>query len=105
MIHDANGQFIKFSIRWDYYEKVVPFVVSTARQFKLDCYDPQAYRFYSAKSATVEALAHTDTPVTNADAAVRKARFVCGLDKPIGSSGKWQAMLVKDAKFGDEWDV
>ena len=49
LLGDANGQFIDIGIRWDYYEKTVPFVVITAHHFGLDCYDPQDSRFYPAK--------------------------------------------------------
>lgn len=49
MLNDANGKFIDFSIRWDYYERAAPFVVKTARRFKLSCYDPQTAQFYPAQ--------------------------------------------------------
>jgi hypothetical protein len=49
MIRDANGQFIDFSVRSDAYERVAPFVLSTARRVGLACYDPQIYRYYPAK--------------------------------------------------------
>jgi hypothetical protein len=49
MIGDANGQFIDFSIRWDYYDKVAPLIVSTGRAAGLNCYDPQTQEFYPLK--------------------------------------------------------
>lgn len=41
LLGDANGGYINFSIRWDYYEKVRPLVISSAQLSGLNCYDPQ----------------------------------------------------------------
>ncbi len=49
MLNDASGGFINFSIRWDYYEKVVPLIVSTGHRAGLNCYDPQISKFYPLK--------------------------------------------------------
>ncbi|HEY5338177.1 MAG TPA: hypothetical protein VIJ85_08245 [Rhizomicrobium sp.] len=46
LIGDANGQFIDFGIRWDYYKKVLPLVISLGSASGLDCYDPQTSRYY-----------------------------------------------------------
>jgi hypothetical protein len=46
MLNDANGGFIDFSVRWDYYDKVAPFIVTTAHKHGLNCYDRQIYRYY-----------------------------------------------------------
>lgn len=48
MIRDANGQFIDFSIQWDTYGKIVPFILETANGSHLNCYDPQTEKFYPA---------------------------------------------------------
>jgi len=72
LVRDANGQFIDISIVWSEYPMVVPFVVSTARHFKLDCFDPQTYQFYPGKNSTVETLPHSVTPVTSVDAAIKR---------------------------------
>ena len=44
------------------------------------------------------------TEIKDGDAAVQKAQHVCSLVKP-NSPGQWQATLVKDKTFGDEWHV
>jgi hypothetical protein len=40
------GDFISISLRWSRYEEAVPFVVETAHQHGLHCYDPQNGEFY-----------------------------------------------------------
>lgn len=99
MIRDANGGFINFSIRWDYYDKVMPFVISTARRDGLNCYDPQTATYYPAagKPAVIEKYLVRE-PVTNADAAIRKARRLC-VTEPDGK-GQWHATLA-----GNSWHV
>jgi len=49
LLGDASGQFIDIGIQWDYYEEAVPFIVVTARQFGLSCYDPQDSQYYPAE--------------------------------------------------------
>jgi hypothetical protein len=49
MLNDANGGFIDFAVRWDYYEKVAPFIITTAHRHGLNCYDPQIYRYYPVR--------------------------------------------------------
>ena len=109
MLGDANGQFTDFSIRWDYYEKVVPFVVSTALRFHLNCLDPQTSQFYTTKNpngiVVASLRAASELPVTSKSMAIKKARDVCGLDNSADGSKQWQAVLIKNAKFGDEWHV
>jgi hypothetical protein len=109
MLRDANGQFIDFSIRWDYYDKVVPFVVSTALRFHLDCLDPQTFQYYTARNPNgilVASLrAASEVPVTSSTMAIKRARHACGLDDPADRSRRWRAVLMKNAKFGDEWYV
>lgn len=51
MLGDANGKFIDFGIRWDYYDKVASFVVSTGHLSGLNCYDPQTSQFYPLKKS------------------------------------------------------
>ena len=46
MLGDANGAFIDFSIRWDYYGKVASFIVSSGHASGLNCYDPQTSQYY-----------------------------------------------------------
>ena len=109
MLGDANGRFIDFSIRWDYYDKIVPFVVSTALRFHLDCLDPQTFQFYTAENPrgilVASLQAASEVPVTSEAMAIKKARDVCGLDDPADRSKQWHAVLIKNAKFGDEWHV
>lgn len=92
MMRDANGGFIDFSIRWDYYEKVVPFVTSAAHKLGLSCYDPQTSYYYPAtgKPHIIAEYAKV-TPVADANSAIQKARYVCAL-QPNGS-GQWRAVL------------
>ena len=103
MLNDANGGFIHFSVRWDYYEKATTFVLSTAHQFHLNCFDPQTSRFYPAKGPAV-AVADRAAPVTNRGEAIKKAREVCGLTEK-DRHGKWQAVLLKDPSHGAQWHV
>ena len=49
LLRDANGQFIDIGIQSDHYDDAGPFVVQTAHQFGLSCYDPQNGRSYPAK--------------------------------------------------------
>jgi hypothetical protein len=49
MLGDANGKFIDFSIRWDYYDKVASFVISTGHHSGLNGYDPQTSQYYPLK--------------------------------------------------------
>ncbi len=50
MIGDANGGFIDFTIVWSHYDGVVvPFIVRTARNNGLNCYDPQSSFYYPAE--------------------------------------------------------
>ena len=49
LIGDATGRFIDFGISWDYYDKVLPLVVSLGKASGLDCYDPQTSRYYPLK--------------------------------------------------------
>jgi len=54
----------------------------------------------------VMAGAAADRPVSDAAAAINKGRAVCRLQQPTSpSSGRWQAVLVRNANFGDEWHV
>src|SRR3954468_2848009 len=46
-----------------------------------------------------------DTPVRDAAAAIKKGQFVCKLEPTTSSSGQWQATLIKNPGFGDEWHV
>jgi hypothetical protein len=46
-----------------------------------------------------------DQPVDSAAAAIRKGRYVCQLDQPISTDGQWQAVLIRNASFGNEWHV
>ena len=107
MIRDANGGFINFSITWDGYEHVIPFVISTARKSGLDCYDPQDYRYYpvAGKAVVIVPPGGGDVAITDAAAAIKKARRVCGLGQPESALEQWRALLIKNPKFGDEWDV
>jgi hypothetical protein len=50
LLGDASGQFIDIGIQWSRYEEAVPFVVLTAQQFGLNCYDPQNSHFYPMKN-------------------------------------------------------
>jgi hypothetical protein len=95
MIRDANGGFIHFSIRWDYYDKVVPFVTATARRDGLNCFDPQSATYYpgSGKPTIITKYAVPE-PVTDEHAAIEKARRVCALE-PNGT-GQWHAKLEKN---------
>jgi hypothetical protein len=107
MIRDANGAFIDFSITWDGYEHVIPFVLSTARRSGLDCYDPQDYRCYPTEGRAVVIIppAGGASPITDAAAAIKKARHVCRLGQPASAAGEWQATLIRNQQFGDEWHV
>ncbi len=107
LVGDANGQFIDFSIQWDSYERVIPFVLLTARKSGLSCYDPQDYRYFPAAGnvRVVVPPGGGKVPVTSSVAAISKARRVCGLGQPEAKPGQWQANLIKNAHFGDEWHV
>ena len=48
---DITGQFIDMGILWSRYSEAVPFIVSTAHHFRLNCYDPQDSRYYLAKNS------------------------------------------------------
>ena len=93
LIRDASGGFIDFSIRWDYYAKVVPFVTSTARHDGLNCFDPQDSYYYpsSGQSREIARWAVVD-PVNDEKSAIAKARHVCAL-QPHGN-GQWHAVLA-----------
>jgi hypothetical protein len=99
MIRDANGGFINFSIRWDYYDKITPFVTSAARRDGLNCFDPQTAEYYPASGTPyIIAKYAVRQPVADERAAIETARRVCGLE-PSGS-GQWHAALA-----GSYWHV
>jgi hypothetical protein len=99
MIRDANGSFIYFSIRWDYYDKVTPFVTSTAWRDGLNCFDPQTAECYPASGKPyVIAKYAVLKPVPDETAAIEAGRHVCRL-QPTGS-GQWNATLA-----GNYWHV
>lgn len=92
MIGDASGGFIDIGIRWDYYDKIVPFVTSTARMDGLSCFDPQDGYYYPANGKAYQIKKYAvPEPVTDSKSAIEKARRVCGL--PAGASGEWHAVL------------
>lgn len=99
MIGDASGGFINIGIRWDYYDKVVPFVTESATRDGLDCFDPQDATYYpvNGKPHVIVKYAIPE-PVADAKAAIAKARRICALQ--AGSSGQWHAVLA-----GKYWHV
>jgi hypothetical protein len=107
MIGDANGEFIDFSIQWDAYEHVIPFILLTARKAGLDCFDPQNNRYFpiAGNVRVVIPPGGGRTPVTNSTEAIDKARHVCRLDDVAPDQKHWHASLIKNPKFGDEWHV
>ena len=95
MIRDANGGFIDFSITWSQYDKVIPFVTSTAQRDGLNCFDPQTSYYYPATGQPhLIAKYATPEPVSDAKAAISKAQRVCAL--PSEGPGHWHAVLAKD---------
>jgi hypothetical protein len=106
MLDDAHGGFIDFSVTWDHYDEVKPFVLSTAHRLRLDCYDPQVSRFYPAQGSEVSVKDAGAGPIANQAAAIKKARYVCRMSE-AGQEGKWQANLVahSDQRTVDEWHV
>ena len=51
ILGDASGQFINIGVQWDHYQEVAPFIVATANNRGLSCYDPQNSRFYPTKKS------------------------------------------------------
>jgi hypothetical protein len=49
LLRDASGPFIDIGIQWDKYDDAAQLVFTTARQFGLNCYDPQKSRYYPAR--------------------------------------------------------
>lgn len=103
MLNDANGGFIHFSVRWDYYKRVTPFVLSTAHRLRLDCFDPQSSRFYPVQGPAVS-VPDNNPPISNSAGAIEKAKKICRLKEPA-QPGKWQVNPGKGPKGQIEWHV
>jgi len=43
---EISGGHINFAVTWSAYDKVISFVVTTAHEHGLHCYDPQSGKFY-----------------------------------------------------------
>jgi hypothetical protein len=48
LVGNIIGDYINMSLSWSRYHEAIPFVIATAHQHGLHCYDPQTGKFYPA---------------------------------------------------------